>query len=581
MSRILQKNEIGFGILIEHDAGYVDINDNKKIISEGFKFDTNKPILINCILQKWGVKNKNGRIYPKEVLIPQVQEYQKLVDTNSAISEADHPECVLASESQILTGTGWKSFENISDDELVYTLNNETNKIELQLIDKKIYEDYSGEMYKLINNNVEVTVTPNHRILYENQKGEKEYIFAKDLYNNKNNVLYSSKNKLLKLGNWDSTNFSNYFTLYGVDEKYLGYNIRYDLKEKYLSNINIKSEDWFAFIGIYLADGHSVGVVSKKEKINGYNVVITQKKEKSKKKIINLLNKLPFEFYEVKLENGKSQFHIHDARLYQYLFKLGSSSEKYIPIELKSSSPKLMKIMVDWFQLGDGRKIKTRYGTIRNSIFSTSKKLIEDFREVILKIGLSGNITSYQKNIYIDNRSFNIKKTTVENEKIACVSVPNSNFYVMVNGKAHWTGNSSTVSLHNISHIIRKMWWGEGENEHVLYGQLEIITSPGYMKDGVVSMVGDKIIEYLKRGVRLGISSRGVGTLKEVHGENLVQDDFELVCFDLVATPSTPGAYLFPEKNQLTIGENIITEKEPINENNKKIVNELNKFLLD
>lgn len=140
--------------------------------------------------------------------------------------------------------------------------------------------------------------------------------------------------------------------------------------------------------------------------------------------------------------------------------------------------------------------------------------------------------------------------------------------------------DTASVSLQNISHLIKKMWWGDGENAHVLYGQLEIITSPAYRKQGIVSMIGDKIMEYLKRGVQLGISSRGVGTLKEINGENIVQDDFELICFDLVASPSTPGAYLFPNKNQLSVGESIINTKNTINEDNKKIINILDEFLL-
>lgn len=147
---------------------------------------------------------------------------------------------------------------------------------------------------------------------------------------------------------------------------------------------------------------------------------------------------------------------------------------------------------------------------------------------------------------------------------------------------------SSVVSLNNISHIIKKMWWGNnGDDENVLYGQLEIITSPAYMKNGDVCMIGDKIVEYLKRGVKLGISSRGVGSLKEVNGKNIVQDDFELICFDLVASPSTPGAYLFPQSTEISIGENkkgnkkVIVDKEEniIGEDNKKLSNALKRFL--
>ena len=51
----------------------------------------------------------------------------------------------------------------------------------------------------------------------------------------------------------------------------------------------------------------------------------------------------------------------------------------------------------------------------------------------------------------------------------------------------------------------------------------------------------------LRQGVTLGISSRGVGSLKKKGEYNEVEDDFELICFDLVSSPSTPGSYLFKE----------------------------------
>jgi len=142
--------------------------------------------------------------------------------------------------------------------------------------------------------------------------------------------------------------------------------------------------------------------------------------------------------------------------------------------------------------------------------------------------------------------------------------------------------DSSVVSLQNISHMVTKMWWGKGEQENVLFGQLKLIISPGYIKHGVVSVVGDKIVLYLQNKIRLGISSRGVGTLKEVQGENLVQNDFELIGFDLVATPSTPGAFLFPGKNgEVGFGENYANKNGIlINEDESKIITAINKFLL-
>jgi hypothetical protein len=130
--------------------------------------------------------------------------------------------------------------------------------------------------------------------------------------------------------------------------------------------------------------------------------------------------------------------------------------------------------------------------------------------------------------------------------------------------------------------MITKMWWGTGEQENVLYGQLKIIVSPGYSRYGVVSVIGDKIVLYLQNKIKLGISSRGVGTLKEINGENLVQGDFELIGFDLVSTPSTPGAYLFPEKRgDKSFGENYINKNGIlIKEEEGKIIKAINNFLL-
>ena len=615
MSKILQRGETGFGILIEEDAGYIDKSLNTELLTEGrLSIDPNQPILINCILQKWGTENKNGRIYPKEILIPQVDEYQKLIDMNSAVSEADHPECVwVESDSQILTKEGWKEWNEISENEEIQTLNTETNKIEIQKIEKKIYEDYSGEMFEFKSRNIDITVTPNHRFLLENNKGVRFYMTAQEIYEDVGNIFSSGKNKILKKSEWVGEEIKT-ITLKGVDSEYLGLRINKDLRKEYEKDLIINAEDWFAFLGIYLADGHSSGVKSK-EKIKGYDVCITQKKEDGKKKIKALLDKLPFN-YRINTEtNGKEQYHIHDARLYNYLFYLGDSHNKYIPFDVKQASSDLLKILFEWFRLGDGRELITENKTKRKSIFSTSKQLINDLHEILIKIGGSGNITTYQpiyrviidkkeyvlddgtieiqeterkilsenskiqynlhisntEYIWLDKRSIKINKTYID-DKIACVRVPNSNFMTRVKGKAHWTGNSSVVSLHNISHIIRKMWWGTGNDENILYGQLELITSPAYMERGEVCMVGDKVAEYLKRGIRLGISSRGVGSLEEINGKNIVQNDFELICFDLVASPSTPGAYLFPEKNELQInGESVVKNNNKLIETDERI----------
>jgi hypothetical protein len=93
-------------------------------------------------------------------------------------------------------------------------------------------------------------------------------------------------------------------------------------------------------------------------------------------------------------------------------------------------------------------------------------------------------------------------------------------------------------------------------------GKIKLLTSPGFHERGIVSTKGDLDANYLRQGVTLGISSRGVGSLKKVGEQNEVQDDFELICFDLVSSPSTPGAYLFQNPDdRFNYDENLEEEK--------------------
>jgi len=117
---------------------------------------------------------------------------------------------------------------------------------------------------------------------------------------------------------------------------------------------------------------------------------------------------------------------------------------------------------------------------------------------------------------------------------------------------------SSLIDLDRVSHMITEVWW----DGPVLLGKLKLLTSPGFHESGICSTKGDLAANYLRQGVTLGISSRGVGSLKKVGEQNEVQDDFELICFDLVSSPSTPGAYLFMDKNdRMKFDENLEEDK--------------------
>ena len=91
--------------------------------------------------------------------------------------------------------------------------------------------------------------------------------------------------------------------------------------------------------------------------------------------------------------------------------------------------------------------------------------------------------------------------------------------------------DSSIINLKNVSHIIRDVWW---DGDKVL-GKLEILPT----------VSGNILKALIENNVTVGVSSRGMGSLKEINEGTLeVQDDFELLCWDFVSTPSNPGSYM-------------------------------------
>jgi hypothetical protein len=135
--------------------------------------------------------------------------------------------------------------------------------------------------------------------------------------------------------------------------------------------------------------------------------------------------------------------------------------------------------------------------------------------------------------------------------------------------------SSSLIDLDRVSHSITETWW-DGK---ILMGKIKLLTSPGWKKMGIVSTKGDQAAMLLMNGVTLGISSRGVGSLKSERGQNIVQDDFELVCFDLVSSPSTPGAYVFSDPSDREKFEESIEEKPIVDDRMKKLMGKLDNFL--
>jgi len=590
------------GLLIEGDAGFIEPTDirNKPFLSEINKVGSAQaimvePLILFVVLQKFGVENRNGRIYPEHILKREAKNYEELIRTRSAIGE-----CVPRG-TEIYTKNGWREIQDMKVGDDIFTLNTETDELEINSVKNTTNKKYNDDMIHIYNSqSLDMMVTKKHKIVLWDRNGKPYILTAEELYNkiiNKDSKI--SHSTIKHSGQWKGNSV--------------------DVIKIPNSDYEIDSKLWAAFLGIYLADGHCVGTRGGDKK----NVVgITQVKNESRVKIKNLLDLLPFDY---SISNDK-QFLIYDKALYNFLVDLGNSYEKYIPQYAKDWSVDLLEELLSWMLMGDGRNRKNRDGKLMREYYSTSNKLSDDVFELFLKISngatlnkriqgdryitdikfiteeidVDGELQLIKKEIktkrliegknskelnIISERTSNgisldVRYTKADkipfNDNVYCVTVDNGTWLMRSNGKVSWTHNSdhpesSVISNSRVSHEIKKIWW-EG---HTLVGEIEIIMSPGFINQGIISCEGDQIANMLRKGIRVGVSSRGVGSLEEISGKLLVQDDFELICWDIVTSPSTPGSYMFNKR----------ADAQPFMESTKKsgnlLIDDLDNFLLN
>ena len=105
--------------------------------------------------------------------------------------------------------------------------------------------------------------------------------------------------------------------------------------------------------------------------------------------------------------------------------------------------------------------------------------------------------------------------------------------------------DSATINLANASHMVTDIWWDKDS----VMGKVQVLNTPS----------GQILRELVNCGVKLGISSRGMGSVHEDQGTTVV--DFQLICFDFVSEPSTAGAFMVAENKKA----NILTKADRIN----------------
>jgi len=537
-------------LLLEIEGGNMALEKAKR--------DPDQPIFLVGVIQKGDTPNRNGRIYPFSILKKECERYTKEeIRDGQSFGELDHP--CLDNQHSILTKNGWISIVDVKVGDIVATRNPDTGDLEYKPVLKKIDEPYYGKMYKLYNEHFSSVVTPNHKFFTQQGKGFKKGKFLVfDQFN--------SNTQIPQFCNWKGEDLKT-ITVKGT---------------KLLPEVEISTEVLMKFLGWFISEGWV------RTDSNGFKFVqISQTKQNGKDDIVNILNQMPFNWREkIQKDNKESTFTINSTALGLFCEQFGKGAfNKCIPQFIKDLDKKYLEILIEYLYKGDGHK---------NDYYSVSKQLIDDVGELLLKTGYSfsikekkvykkdyllknkkteeielvNNITYYSKEPYRsnkenyevlekqkilkENKSYTIRKKISKycnaraikkeeflfDDRIYCIEVENHTFLTMRDGKVTWTGNSeSTVpELKNAAMTIEDIWFKGVE----VWGKIKLLNA--FASPGDPALKARNIILNEKT---LGISSRALGSVyQDGSGYDVVEDDLEVICWDLVSRPSTYEANL-------------------------------------
>ncbi len=355
------------------------------------------------------------------------------------------PNCYSA-DTEVLTERGWMTFGELAKEDRVMIFQPEFKRIRLERPKAIYWRKYSGKMINFSHREIDLLVTPNHRMLVRTRKGEGSSYKVVEARNLKGEVF------IPQTGRW-----------IGMQKKYLTLapsNNRYGPKT---GRMKIKIEDWAAFLGLYLSEGYAI-----RSRLDGSRVYICQERSsKHYESMRKILDRLPFRSYE-----DKKGFRINSAPLYDYLKRFGTAHDKYVPIDIKNAKPRTIEIFLEAFCLGDG---DIHRGQMR--LCSSSKKLIDDFQELFMKIGRVGIITKdkrktminpINKKMYAASPIYSIEvkkrdKTGIRKKDvreveykgyIGCVTVSTGLIVVRRNHRVAISGNTGGMGSYSDNNII-------------------------------------------------------------------------------------------------------------------------------
>ena len=374
-------------------------------------------------------------------------------------------------KTRVLTRDGFKYFKEVSYDDEIATLNLKTEELEYQKPEKIVRFRRNDKMISIKGRLFDVCVTPDHKMVVK-EKSE-------------SNWRLTPLNELISKGKSDQKILPEKYRakknckwLEGVEESIFKIPMladnKYPIREHTTTEISM--DVFLEFFGWYLSGGSTYAAK------RGYVNTITQTKEKYIPEIMECIKRMGFNPFK---KNKDIIF--HSREMHYYLKKFGKSKDKFIPVWIKNLSSRQIKIFLDSLFKGDGSLYKNgdwvKYTT-------TSKRLAEDVQECLLKIGLSGAISTEDPMLktpekigdrYIRGKllQYIVSVNRERNEPsmcyaklqeidydgfVHCLTVPNHTMLVERNGKVIFSGN--TERKHPLA-VIKGYWHEFKEEDNV------------------------------------------------------------------------------------------------------------------
>lgn len=344
-------------------------------------------------------------------------------------------------QTEILTNRGWVFFKDLTSSDLVAQV--DTDGLDMSFVQPTdiIRYRYRGPMVQYKTANVDLLVTPDHRMVFKS----KEHFDGGD------------KSLWADWGVKSTDKLPKHF--------YIPQAVRWersDIASVELGGVSISGDDYARFMGVWVAEGCTTSTLytdclwtGRKDALRR-KVIISQDKGAFADEIKVLVERLPYHF-KVSGQGSKRPRHLHflspDRKLWEDLRVYGKSGDKFVPSIIKSMSVRQILLFLEWYGKGDGHR------TVRNAnsinYVSKSRRLIDDVQELLLRVGRTGGIGKRPNAYRITSRSSKRdgeqkwygqvspkhKRSVPYDNEVFCVSVPTGAIVVRRNGKPAVCGN--------------------------------------------------------------------------------------------------------------------------------------------